>query len=395
MPVSPGAHDSAGGGRVAAVDGVRAVGFLLVFGYHTWVYGGHPDLGPLSTLVAQNTRPDLFVVLTGFLLFLPLARRSGQRATLDTRRYLRRRMRRIVLPYWVAVGFAVLLPHALVLATRAVGMESAARSWPTWPDLISHLSFTHLFFGDYWASINGSLWTMSLEMQLYLAFPLLVLAWDRWGWRAWAGALGVWLAYRIAVLVWVPDRGFPSRFLWEAQAPGRLVELVAGMVAAILLARHLERPDARRATAYLLIAAIGYAAAVAPLSDGTPVREAGLGVAFGALILAVLASRRVSAACASRVMVRLGIMSYSLFLIHEPIAWYLSELLRRGAGVPDGIARVLLLWTLGLAVTVAVGWLFYRWVEVPCLTWARAVPSPTQAPVGAPPPGREPQRPRH
>ncbi|MBK6440739.1 MAG: acyltransferase [Actinomycetales bacterium] len=365
------------------MDGVRTVGFFLVFAYHTWVYGGSPDLGLLSAIAAQNTRPDFFVVVTGFVLFLPLVRRPGHVATLDTRRYVLRRLRRIVVPYWAALAFAILLPQLLVVATRLVGLPSTVRSWPTWPDLLSHLSFTHLFFTDYWASINGSLWTMSLEMQLYLVFPLLVLAWHRWGWPALGVALVAWAAYRVAVLVWVPDTGFPSRFLWEAQAPGRLVELLAGMVSAVLVARWLGRTDRWHTAAYLAAAIAAYVVAVAPFLSGSPLREAGLGVAFGALIVSIVGSHRGRVVFGSRAMAGVGVMSYSLFLIHEPVAWYLSEALRRGAGMADGAQRVWVLWTVGLAVTVAVGWVFYRLVEKPCLAWARQIPSPTRTDPGS------------
>ena len=377
MSDPPGTSGVTGGGRVDAVDGVRAVGVLLLFGYHTWLYGGSPDLGPLSSIAAQNTRPDFFVVVTGFGLFLSMARTPGHVATLDLRRYAHRRLRRILLPYWAALAFAILLPQVLVLATRAVGIPSTARVWPSWGDLLSHLTFTHLFFADYWASINGSLWTMSLEMQLYLVFPVLVLAWHRWGWRALFGALAAWAAYRAAVLIWVPDRGFPSRFLWEAQAPGRLVELIAGMGAAVIVARVLHRPSGRVAAAYLLGGVIAYAVAVAPFASGTPVREAALAVAFGCLIVAIIGSRRARAVFGSNPVATVGLMSYSLFLVHDPIAWYLSEFLRRGFGVADGAGRVWLLWTLGLGITVAFGYAFYRFIERPCLHWARSVPSPT------------------
>ncbi len=382
MPVSPGAHEVVGGSRVEAVDGVRAVGFLLVFGYHTWLYGGAPDLGAISAVVAQNTRPDFFVVVTGFVLFLPLVRQPGHVAGLDTRRYLVRRLRRIVPPYWAALAFAVLFPQALAVAGRLVGMTPADRQWPTWPDLLSHLSFTHLFFTDYWASINGSLWTMSLEMQLYLLFPLLVLAWHRWGWPALGAALLGWAVYRAAVIAWVPDTGFPSRFLWEAQAPGRLVELLGGMASAVLVTRGLRRPQPRLAAAYLLLAVGGYLVAVSPAAHTTPLREAALAVAFGALVAGVLGSRRARRVFSSRPMARMGLMSYSLFLVHEPVAWYLSELLRRAGGVTDPTVRVLLLWSAGLIVTVSVGWVFFHLVEVPSLRWARATASPTVHPAG-------------
>ena len=45
--------------------------------------------------------------------------------TFDTRGYLRRRLRRIVVPYYAALAFAVLLPQTLVVLARLVGRESS------------------------------------------------------------------------------------------------------------------------------------------------------------------------------------------------------------------------------------------------------------------------------
>ena len=61
--------------RIQSVDGLRAIAFLAVFAFHSWEFAGRPDIPVLTFLVSQNIRPDFFVVLTGFVLFLPFARR--------------------------------------------------------------------------------------------------------------------------------------------------------------------------------------------------------------------------------------------------------------------------------------------------------------------------------
>ena len=76
-------------------------------------------------------------------------------------------------------------------------------------DWLSHLTFSHMFFADHWSSMNGSLWTMSLEMQLYLLFPLLLIAANRWGMRALVVAIVVSVIFRIIVAFSCPARPFP------------------------------------------------------------------------------------------------------------------------------------------------------------------------------------------
>ena len=118
--------------RIDSVDGLRALAFLLVFAFHTWEFAGRPYIPVVSTVISQNTRPDFFVVLTGFVLFLPFARDPSRAGAFRSRPYLRRRLRRIVLPYYAALVLAVLLPQTLVVIVRAVGLEASWQPVPTW-----------------------------------------------------------------------------------------------------------------------------------------------------------------------------------------------------------------------------------------------------------------------
>ena len=163
----------------------------------------------LSSVVSRNVRPDFFVVLTGFVLFLPFARRPERIDEFQARTYLWRRMRRIVIPYYVALAYAVLLPQFLVVVMRLFGREASWQPMPSLGDWLSHLTFSHMFFADHWSTMNGSLWTMSLEMQLYLLFPLLLIAANRWGWRALVVAIVVSVIFRMSSPSSYPARRSP------------------------------------------------------------------------------------------------------------------------------------------------------------------------------------------
>lgn len=241
--------------RVHSVDGLRALAFLLVFAFHTWEFAGHPYVPVVSAVVSQNTRPDFFVVLTGFVLFLPFARERTRAERFLPRPYLRRRLRRIVLPYYVALLLAILLPQTLVVLVRVAGMDASWQPVPSLGDTVTHLTFTHMFFPEYWMGINGSLWTMSLEMQLYLLFPLLILAWRRFGMTGLWWALGISLVYRLVAGLMVAGHEFPVEFLVAATAIGRLMEFLAGMLASLLVFRWRDRLRGRGPWA--LVAVVG------------------------------------------------------------------------------------------------------------------------------------------
>jgi peptidoglycan/LPS O-acetylase OafA/YrhL len=371
--------------RIAAIDGLRALAFLLVFAFHSWQFAGAPDIPVISTVVAQNIRPDFFVVLTGFVLFLPFARDPSRLGRFRTRPYLNRRLRRIVLPYYAALAYAILLPQALVVMMKALGREASWQPWPSIGDVLSHVTFTHMFFPQYWSTINGSLWTMALEMQLYLLFPLVMLAAARWGLRAIVGAIVVSVLFRIGVDLFLGDAGFSVVFLWAASGLGRLTEFAFGMLAAVVGFRVAGRVRPPHAVAVLAVMVAAYFVATEPFFRGTvlPIRDFGLSVLFGGLIVLVLTVRPFGAAFAWRPVSWLGYRSYSLFLIHQPTLWYASEFLQKFLRVPEGVLLLILLWTVGFAAVLGVGLLLFVTVERPCITWAKRVPS-SRAPVPAP-----------
>ncbi|MFE5670493.1 acyltransferase family protein [Agromyces sp. NPDC056523] len=370
--------------RIDSVDGLRAVAFLAVFAFHTWEFAGRPEIPVLSAVVSQNIRPDFFVVLTGFVLFLPFARRPERMDQFQTRAYLWRRMRRIVIPYYVALLYATLLPQLLVVIMRVFGRDASWQPMPSFGDWLSHLTFSHLFFAEHWSSMNGSLWTMSLEMQLYLLFPVLLVAANRWGIPALLVAIGISVVFRILVAIYVPGPDFPDQFLWSASGLGRLMEFVAGMLAAVIAFRVIEK--IRRPHFILLIAlmVVSYVVATAPVFKGSvlPIRELGLSALFGTLIVLVLSVPAAGRVFAWKPLSYLGYRSYSLFLIHQPTAWYVSEFLQKFLDVPEGPFLLLLLWTVGFGVVFAVGQLLFVTVERPCINWAKR-PRKERAPAGA------------
>lgn len=359
--------------RIDSVDGLRAIAFLAVFAFHSWEFAGRPEIPVLSSVVSQNIRPDFFVVLTGFVLFLPFARRPERMNEFETRRYLWRRLRRIVIPYYVALAYAALLPQLLVVIMRALGRDASWQPMPSFGDWLSHLTFSHLFFAEHWSSMNGSLWTMSLEMQLYVIFPLLLVAANRWGIPVLLVAIGVSVAFRILVAIFVPGEAFPEQFLWSASGLGRLTEFVAGMLAAIIAFRVADRVRRPHVVLLLALMVASYLVATAPIFRGTilPLRDLGLSVLFGSLIVLVLSSKRIGRIFAWKPLSYLGYRSYSMFLIHQPTVWYVSEFFQKFLDVPEGPFLLLLLWTVGFGVVFGVGQLLFVAVERPCIDWAK------------------------
>lgn len=163
------------------LDGLRAVLALYIVLHHTMQLGsGLPYtllwLGHGQEVVA------LFMTVSGFCLALPMA--SSGHWMLDVRAFYQRRARRILPPYYAALaialavraGFAVLGPFR-----DRVEVFSMSSVW------------SHLFLVQNWSprlmyTLDGPLWSIALECQIYLLYPVLVLLRRKWGI---AGMLGV------------------------------------------------------------------------------------------------------------------------------------------------------------------------------------------------------------
>jgi peptidoglycan/LPS O-acetylase OafA/YrhL len=109
----------------------------------------------------------VFFVVSGFCIHLSFARNPGWRD------FAARRFFRIYPPYLLALLlFAFCIPWSRI-------------SWSSFGavQLGNHLALTHNFHPDCFYGINPAFWSIAVEAQLYLIYPLLLFFVSRWGWR--------------------------------------------------------------------------------------------------------------------------------------------------------------------------------------------------------------------
>jgi peptidoglycan/LPS O-acetylase OafA/YrhL len=373
------------GQRLSFIDGLRGLAMLMVLAFHGWF--SSVALVPLTvgrwhleaTLPLQHgyLGVHLFLVLSGFCLTYPLARDDTAGMRLDGRRFFRRRAWRILPPYYVALALFSLRP-ALEIALRSVLGHPAPSLHPyTAGQILSHLFMVQNFSPDWVRTIDGSFWSLALECQLYLIFPVLIACLRRWGpARTLAAVLTVSLVYRS--WIYAAHVGPESRLyrpcsaplmtaclFTYSQVPGRLFEFVLGMMAAVALARRQQAPSPVRTRRYLCgFVALGILGA--GVSHGwspyAPITDLIWGLAFYCLV--IYAGGRSGAGGGwldSRPLVALGTISYSVYLIHEP----LMRLAGGGLGLlhlaPS--VRVLACTFVIAPLTIGCGWIYYRAVE--------------------------------
>ncbi len=186
--------------HVDSADGFRVICVLLVMWFHIWQQSWLSPtwkLGGLTISIEPQVRTgymavDLMLLLSGFLLFLPFARHRLLGTPLESpKKYYIKRALRIVPCYYLCV-FVVLFGFALPRGEYGGNMRHL------WIDLLSHLTFTHnLFYEGYLGThLNGSLWTLAVEVQFYLLLPLLGRAFEKRPALTWTVMTALALVYR-------------------------------------------------------------------------------------------------------------------------------------------------------------------------------------------------------
>ncbi|HZR38317.1 MAG TPA: acyltransferase [Nevskia sp.] len=340
--------------RIDALDGLRAVSILVVLLGHAsrgndapaWLWPVR-DLGILGVY--------LFFAISGFIITWLMLRERQRRGTISLAAFWERRAWRILPPFAAACAGIGLL--------AALGLMR----WH-WQSFLGALTFTKnttLFQGDWFF---GHFWSLSMEEQFYLAWPLLILPLLRSG-RARAILLAVCLTspllalFSLEVIPPKLDNTLPC-----------VPYLAAGCLLAVSLhgrRRPLTRLPARRAArraALLLVPALALAAAA--------FKRDAMGSVLATLLTATLqplaAFILVAEAVTEDGLLRrplsfaplrwLGLASYSIYLWQQPFlappdtyrsAWWVTH------------------WPQNFFVAIACGALAYLLVEKPAAALKR------------------------
>ncbi|WP_309647065.1 acyltransferase [Nocardioides sp.] len=363
--------------KVRGVEGWRGVACLLVVGYHVWQNmdvrgdGIGPTGGSTDVLVAVLSLDlvvDLFFVLSGLLLFLPFAHAAldDSRSVPARREFLWRRVVRLFPPYLVVV--------AIAWSSRNFGVETAQ-----WVDLLEHLFLLQSFDSERIFYTVGPAWTLSIEWVFYLSLavlgPLVVREVRRVPDRSvrarrlllmFALVALVSVLYKLNVeLVWqTPVTDWAWRFGPAAKADDFAIGMALAVVMVWMDGRHVPVvPSAVLALAggYLLWTA----RADVTDSDSLLVMlrhpVAALGWALVLFAVMSCASERPARWVDNRLFVRLSIVAYTTYLVHEPVLLALMS---------AGLFRTDVDWILVNLVTVTAGtlvaaWVLHRVVEEP------------------------------
>ena len=333
--------------RIPELDGVRVLLVFLVSWFHIWQQSWlMPRIGrqSLDYLVrAGYTAVDGTILLSGFLLFLPYARTMllGEKMP-SARKFYERRIMRIVPSYYFVILvtlFAVALPWGLYHSTGQMAQ-----------DVVTHLTFTHTFFWPTYqnSQIGGVTWTLAIEMQAYLLFPLIA----RLAMKNTAGTTGFMVA-----IAWM----FRGLCLWKMssyqmvvnQLPNFLDVYAIGILSAIAYVKltqcwakaNRHWPWEALATAVVVVCLWGLSQtqwAQAKSGDynliqaGQMMRRTQFAVLLAALMVALpFTVKPLRFLMGNRVMGWLSAISLNYYLVHQTIAVHLKRL-----GIPPSVSEL-------------------------------------------------------
>ena len=318
--------------RIDALRGTAALGVLALHTQNAWYLGVGADIDPATRLrlldhwLGLASVPvtfgwlgvNLFFVLSGLCIhhWLLSARVSGREFVYGA--YLKRRFWRLYPAYVAAIVLSLFL---LALAEWGRLALQGAHELSGYASGVVHqtlryLTFTHTLTRDTIAGYNPPLYTLATEVHFYLLYPLVLLAFARWGARRTLAASVLLSAVLLAGAYSTGDLAIIRPV--EESALVRWPEWIVGCVIAEGWHRDRSTPGwpARRAT---IVAAACFSIGLYLLLVHRFVLNAAWTFGIAAAIVPYLSRPGRDSSLLERHLAAVGLFSYSLYLVHWPV----------------------------------------------------------------------------
>ena len=308
--------------RRSDIQGLRAVAVILVVAFHAGlpIPGGYVGV-------------DVFFVISGFVITAMLLREKVSTGRISLTSFYVRRFRRLTPALAVMVAVTVLVSALPIFSLASQAMTSATAIGAVF--LFANYAIARST-GGYFdpAAENNPLlhtWSLSVEEQFYLIFPLLIIASLAIGLRlgrprvaaaVTIGLLGgVSLAVAVANSSGVTIPFVPDGLVGFYGPIGRAWEFAGGAILAIAASR-LRIPTAPMGTAIAVVGSILLAYSAFAFSDTTVFPSFATLVPVAGTMFLIYAGLSplniVSRVLSTRPMVAIGDLSYSWYLWHWP-----------------------------------------------------------------------------
>src|SRR5580658_2437911 len=225
---------------------MRGIAVLLVLWYHIWEISWLPAPAPWLQFIPETgfIGVHLFFFLSGFVITFPFVRAQLAGEPQPTwGHFAWRRFIKIVPSYVLSIVVAYAIGYAVLNRNGAA----------PWQEIITHLLFIHTWWQSTYGSINGVLWTLAVEVEFYLIFPLVWWCFSRRAVLTTLAMLAIALVWRVHAAQCCFSLQMP---LLVENLPGYLDIFACGMFSAWIFARFGHRLRAPEISPAMPMAAV-------------------------------------------------------------------------------------------------------------------------------------------
>lgn len=291
------------------VDGLRAVAVIPVILFHlgvSWITGGF-------------TGVDVFFVISGYLI-TSIILKDFDSGSFTFRNFWMRRVRRIMPVLMVVLLSTAVAGYWLLFGPNWKGL---GRQLISVVFMMANVEMWHIA-GNYWgaAAENAPLlhtWSLSVEEQFYLIYPIFMILMLRFARKALGGILILGIALSFGLCVYVTEHWPGAAFYF---LPPRAWELACGGLLALIGQRGLSRLGTRGSSVVCLIGlALLVAGYIGLDATSFPGSKALVPVIGSMMLIYSTGAQRclVTKLLSSVPFVLIGKISYSLYLWHWPV----------------------------------------------------------------------------
>jgi peptidoglycan/LPS O-acetylase OafA/YrhL len=355
--------------HLGKIDFLRGLAILLVFIYHSQLilFPNYEitDLNKNGTVNIKNARDlilnfsptafggsgvNLFLIISGFLLHLGYLKNEN---SFNASTFYSKRFWRIFPPYWFSLLF---------FSFAYYGINYYLFSKTGLKDFILHFFTFHNLFDDTFFTINPSFWSLALEIQLYMLYPIFLILRKRIG-TGWTFIIILSLSF-FFLLIGILFNNFGLKQSYSLSVLIRWFVWVAGAYFAELY--FDQKQLLKKGGLYISLIAF-----LAMIGSTYYLYTNYLSIYIGTLAWIILIDWFLNSetvkinSLLSKQMRTLGICSYSFYLIHQPI---LSQLLFffNGIGLNSRLFyfRILNIIPVFL-ITFLISYISYKLIELP------------------------------
>lgn len=355
-----------------ALTGLRGFAALWVFMFHVRRYDSHIPIKIFQFNITDAfgmgwIGVHIFFVLSGFLLSIPFIKWiNNEKPYPQLKSYYKRRLLRVFPAYYTQLLILIILSYTIGYGTKLDITEFVLHLFMLFrvePWFINPMA-------DFW-------WTLPTELSFYLTLPIIAVVFKKYGFfTILLSAIVATVLFRYAIFQSIGDQEASMVIKKVERFPGHITLFVFGMLAAYIY--QIKPMISQKASSFLLLVGLIWVYfCIQWILDVAVIKGLyykghysyfiwnsinAIGLAF--IIYSCAAKNWLTEIIFSnRVVVFLGIISYSIYLWHLPVIRLTKQYIY--PNLQENIAITLMVTCIPIIIVVAA--LSYKLVEAPCI----------------------------